>query len=159
MPEHNGATPSSSFEDLVREYRGRPPTTKETQRILACNRLLTTTDFDPVTVFLTVFGEEFDRSAERVEAAAKQVEATSAARLDRIETLLRRNGKPATEPVVSPPVRVLMVVAATIAACVGVVVLFGLGEATFARVLAAFALGAASTLGYVALAPRIGRRS
>jgi hypothetical protein len=79
------------------------------------------------------------------------------ARLERIEALLRRNGKPATEPVVSQPVRVLMVVAATIAVCVGVVVLFGLGEATFARVLAAFALGASSTLGYVALAPRIGR--
>lgn len=103
-------------------------------------------------------------AAKRIDEAAKRIEAATpdaavAARLDRIEALLRRNGKPATEPVVSPPVRALMIIVATIAACVVVVTLFGLGEATFARVLAAFALGAASTLGYVALAPGIGRRS
>jgi hypothetical protein len=114
--------------------------------------------------------------AARMEAASPMTEETLAAiverlerieqrvdpaRLERIEALLRRIGKPATatEPVVSPPVRVLMVVAATIAACVVVVALFGMGEATFTRVLAAFALGASATLGYVALAPRIGRRS
>jgi hypothetical protein len=87
MPE-NGITGSTSFENLVREYRGRPPTAKETQRILACNRLLTTTDFDPVTVFLTVFGEEFDRAAERMEAVSPMSEKTLealAARLERVE--------------------------------------------------------------------------
>jgi hypothetical protein len=100
MPE-NGVTGSTSFENLIREYRGRPPTAKETQRILACNRLLTTTDFDPVTVFLTIFGEEFDRSADRVEAAASMTEKAladfserlkrveqGAAQLDRMETKL-----------------------------------------------------------------------
>jgi len=98
---------------------------------------------------LTAIVERLERIEQRVDPA----------RLERIEALLRRVGKPAAEPVVSPPVRVLMVVAATIAACVVVVALFGMGEATFTRVLAAFALGASATLGYVALAPRIGRRS
>src|SRR5450755_772283 len=55
---------------------------------------------------LTAIVERLERIEQRVDPA----------RLERIEALLRRVGKPAAEPVVSPPVRVLMVVAATIAA-------------------------------------------
>jgi len=75
-----------NFEDLVREYRGRPPTAKETQRILACNRLLKTTDFDPVTIFLTIFSDELDR-----------LDASEVAERLTIEALARIEKKLATE--------------------------------------------------------------
>ena len=93
-----------NFEDLVREYRGRPPTAKETQRILACNRLLKTTDFDPVTIFLTIFSDELDRLdasevAERltIEALAriekKLATESRSSHLERIETAVVEQGR------------------------------------------------------------------
>ena len=81
------------------------------------------------------------------------------AQLDRIEARAKKTAATAPAPIVGGTLRDLIVVALTVAMCVVVAVLMGAGTASFAQVLSAFALGVAATLGYVVLAPLIGRRS
>jgi hypothetical protein len=102
--------------------------------------------------------DEFAAQLGRIEAALiAGPDAATAARLDRIDALLRRLGKP-PEPVVASATRDLIVAAIAVATMVLVAVLLGAAAAPPTMLFAAFALGVGVALGYVSLAPMIGPR-
>jgi hypothetical protein len=92
-------------------------------------------------------------AAGRIEAASGQ--ADIAAQLERIESRLKKKGP---EPIITSPIRDLIVFAVALFTCVAVAVVCGVSPAAPIALIAAFVLGLCGALAYIWLAPMITRQ-
>jgi hypothetical protein len=145
MPDANGVTRTvSSFENDFREFNGRAPTSEETKKHLAFDRLAKSSTLDPATLLLIV-----DAGADRAEVLVR-LERIQQAVETRLEALPAARKKGVLARLGSPSGELLAFALALI--CFAAIVLFVDGSsarvASIALYCLALALGVAGAATY-----------
>ncbi len=136
---------------------------KQVEVLLKAERLGPAANDDADWLVAQAASEAAERIASATSDAVRRIEAASpqtgiAAQLDRLESRLKKTAPVQSPPILSGPIRDLVVVAITVCAMILVAVLWGVAAAPVTMLFAAFALGVAITLAYLYFAPIVGRR-